>query len=699
MDTPTNPPTLAVDTSSIGHQNERSLPGHALTARAIGCGIILGSAVCFANTYFGLQAGIVNAMPMQSALLGFALFRAIQHRLSKSLSPKETTTIEIVAGALGLAPFTSGFTAFIPALEFYTTSKEGGPVKLSTTQLILWSIATCGLGIVVAAPFRHLFIIREKLRFPSATATGTLIGLLFGDETIISRANQEEKAKKNTDTSPGGITPESSLAEHRNSSDRLHSVLFSDSDSSLGAPNVEVALRVLLLSLAFSSFFSLVAYFVPTLNRLPLFGFAAATKWLWAFDLSPAYFGYGIIIGPSTNAYTLLGAIIGWGILSPLAKHRGWAPGPVKDWDNGSRGWILWVGMGLILGDSLIGLSWFIFKPFALEMWRQARSRALQRSSQEERDRSAREPLLEEDSLPPHSHSTEGSVQTSDSSWPKSSRITSPLIVLSGIVVLLACFLSLLLGFRKLVAPIASVVAVLLVIPASFVSMRSLGETDYGASLAIGRVAQLLIGLMVPSSHSNYMSANLLLSGLVESGASQASQHMGGQKTAYITDTAPRAVFYGQMIGSLIGTLIATLAYRLYTTFQEFPNKKFDVPDAHVWLVAARFIHQQGLPDKALGFSIASFVVGSGLSVLRIVGRPYWWCKLVPSGVAMAIGMYVVPAITLPRALGSLILVVCQKVYGVKYFVLLCCATGLILGQGLFSVVSIVMGIIFTPRK
>lgn len=52
----------------------------------------------------------------------------------------------------------------------------------------------------------------------------------------------------------------------------------------------------------------------------------------------------------------LVGAIVGWGILSPVAKHKGWAPGPVNDWDNGSRGWIVWVGMGLILGDSAIGL-------------------------------------------------------------------------------------------------------------------------------------------------------------------------------------------------------------------------------------------------------------------------------------------------------------------------------------------------------
>jgi len=153
-----------------------------------------------------------------------------------------------------------------------------------------------------------------------------------------------------------------------------------------------------------------------------------------------------------------------------------------------------------------------------------------------------------------------------------------------------------------------------------------------------GRISQLIIALLVPASRSKYMSANLLLGGFVESGASQAAQHMGGQKTAYMTETAPRAVFYGQIIGSFVGTLIATLAYRLYTSVQTFPSKEFDIPDAHMWLVAARFIHQQGLPPRALDFSIAAFVIGAGLSVLRIMGQRYWWRKFIPSGVAMAIG-------------------------------------------------------------
>ena len=225
--------------------------GEALTFRAVLCAIILGSVVCFTNTYLGLQAGTVNAMPMQTALLGFAIFRSIQHHISKSLSPEETTVIEIIAGALGLAPFTAGFTGPIPALEFLTTPLENGPKRFSATQLILWSMATCALGTVIAVPFRRLFILRECLRYPSATATGTLIGGLFGKEMIIARAQQS--ASRPAESHPLGVDTDSDLPEAA-SQDRtdpgVSDHLNTDSPYEIG-----YAVNVLLVSLSGSVLF------------------------------------------------------------------------------------------------------------------------------------------------------------------------------------------------------------------------------------------------------------------------------------------------------------------------------------------------------------------------------------------------------------------------------------------------------------
>ena len=50
----------------------------------------------------------------------------------------------------------------------------------------------------------------------------------------------------------------------------------------------------------------------------------------------------------------------GFGILGPHARSQGWAPGPISDWKNGATGWILWISLAIMLGDSLTSLSLLI---------------------------------------------------------------------------------------------------------------------------------------------------------------------------------------------------------------------------------------------------------------------------------------------------------------------------------------------------
>lgn len=48
--------------------------------------------------------------------------------------------------------------------------------------------------------------------------------------------------------------------------------------------------------------------------------------------------------------------LVGWGILSPISKRAGWAPGPVGDMTSGARGWILWVSLSIMCADSVVSL-------------------------------------------------------------------------------------------------------------------------------------------------------------------------------------------------------------------------------------------------------------------------------------------------------------------------------------------------------
>jgi uncharacterized oligopeptide transporter (OPT) family protein len=49
----------------------------------------------------------------------------------------------------------------------------------------------------------------------------------------------------------------------------------------------------------------------------------------------------GVIMGFPVTLSMTAGMFVGWGILSPLSKHLGWAPGPVSSSTDGARGWIV----------------------------------------------------------------------------------------------------------------------------------------------------------------------------------------------------------------------------------------------------------------------------------------------------------------------------------------------------------------------
>ena len=116
-------------------------------------------------------------------------------------------------------------------------------------------------------------------------------------------------------------------------------------------------LRLLLVCFLISGLFTLATYFFPAIRDVPIFGPTASATWLWTFNPSLAYIGQGVIMGPATTMHMLLGAIVGWAILSPLAKYRGWAPGPIEDWETGSKGWIVWISIAIMLADGIVSLS------------------------------------------------------------------------------------------------------------------------------------------------------------------------------------------------------------------------------------------------------------------------------------------------------------------------------------------------------
>jgi uncharacterized oligopeptide transporter (OPT) family protein len=112
------------------------------------------------NVYFGLQTGWVSMMSLQSALLGFAIFKTLPFILPKftytPFTPQENVILQTVAVATGTMPLAAGLVGIIPALEMMSQREDGQPpVVLGFGGLIMWCMAVAFFGYVATD---HLYM-------------------------------------------------------------------------------------------------------------------------------------------------------------------------------------------------------------------------------------------------------------------------------------------------------------------------------------------------------------------------------------------------------------------------------------------------------------------------------------------------------------------------------------------------------------
>lgn len=194
---------------------EQADQGQNFTVRGVVVGLAIGVIICFSNMYFGLQTGWVSGMAMPSALIGFAVFKSIARYIDYPFTPVENVLVQTVAGALGTMPLGCGFVGVMPALNYLLKPEENGPLVLGTGKLIIWSLGICFFGVVLAVPLRKEVIIREKLKFPSGTATALMIGVLHEStddaENIRQTSGLDTVGRRSQDelrsSSLSGVTP------------------------------------------------------------------------------------------------------------------------------------------------------------------------------------------------------------------------------------------------------------------------------------------------------------------------------------------------------------------------------------------------------------------------------------------------------------------------------------------------------------
>ncbi|KAM9885699.1 OPT oligopeptide transporter [Verticillium dahliae] len=686
--------------------------GHSFTFRGVAVGLAVGLVICFSNMYFGLQTGWVSTMTMPASLMGFGLFRSFARHLSFPFSPVENVLVQTVAGSMAIMPLGCGFVGVLPAMNYLLTPEEQGPITLEAWKLIVWSLGLCYFGVVFAVPLRRQVIIRERLRFPSGFSTAVLIGVLHGKDKPATSSEVDSPAA-------GGFASLVPPADDETDD------ASEDASSTTWVENV----RLLAICFVVSGVYTLCTFFFPSIRNIPIFGTAIAQSWLWTLNPSPAYIGQGIIMGPETTLHMLLGALVGWGVLSPLAKSRGWAPGAVGDWETGSKGWILWTSLAIMLADAVVNLAHLIVRSLFSRLdtnkpsvtlrsslrrvwsWAKGSPRQYSRrySALQSEDYDDNDPLPGQNTPSESPGSGDGSrdrlipVGEDVEDAPPDQQVGGKTVTVGLFASIVLCVVAVRIVFGNLVPLYANVAAVLLALVLSIMGVRALGETDLNPVSGISKLAQLFFAIIIPQSHKTSVLINLVAGAVSEAGALQAGELMQDLKTGHLLGAEPQAQFYGQIIGATAGAVVSAFVYRLYTAVYPIPGSLLQVPTAYVWIFTARLVTGEGLPNMAREWATGFSIVFAITTTIRAAVSPdKGWRPFIPGGIAVAVGMYNVPSFTLARALGGLLNWYWSSGrfgsgQGRSKTSLIVLASGFILGEGFLSVVNLILQTLSTP--
>ena len=98
-----------------------------------------------------MRIGWVSMMSLQSALLGFAIFRLLPTFLptffKAPFTPQENVILQTTAVATGTMPLAAGLVGIIPALGMMTQEEDGRDgIQLGYGSLVLWCLAVAFFG-------------------------------------------------------------------------------------------------------------------------------------------------------------------------------------------------------------------------------------------------------------------------------------------------------------------------------------------------------------------------------------------------------------------------------------------------------------------------------------------------------------------------------------------------------------------------
>ena len=311
----------------------------------------------------------------------------------------------------------------------------------------------------------------------------------------------------------------------------------------------------------------------------------------------------GAIMGLRVAASMLVGSVLCYGFIGPILVERGIAqPGY-----RGIVSWVLWPATAMMVASGLLSfaLKWRTVLRACGGLGRMVGSGAADRD----------DPLARVE-VP--------------SSW-----------FLAGTLVAgTACVI---LGHRLFgITWWMGILAVLVTFFLSIVAARATGETDITPIGAMGKITQLLYGVVAPQN----ITTNLMTASITSGAASHAADLLTDLKSGYLLGGNPRKQTLSQLCGVVAGTLVSVPAYLFVV--QRAPDRlgteALPAPSAKIWAGVAELLAKgvDALPAGALTAIGVGVAIGVVLTLLEEFG-PRAWRPWLPSTTGLGIAG-VIPA-------------------------------------------------------
>ncbi|KAF6825107.1 oligopeptide transporter [Colletotrichum plurivorum] len=668
-----------------------------LTFRAVLTGVVLGSLVNASNVYLGtweptpvaisLKTGFSFTATMFGAIFGYAIVQMLAKMapnmplIGGRFGPQENSIIQ--AAATGAGGMSGLFVAGLPAM--YQLGLMSDNPRDDFPRILTITVVCAFFGLFAAVPLRKFFIInvaRElNLVFPTPTATAMTIRSMHA---VGSGAVDAVKKIKTLGYCFIGAL--------------VHIIVSQYADG------------ILHYWYIFNWFYIWSGYSNWALN---------INNWGWYIQLTPAFFGSGMLVGLNAAFSWWGGTFLAWGLIGPLLVKYGLAVGVQlypedEKWSDivsfssmvvpesgdfvpSPRYWFLWPGVMVLVCYSMVEFILHIGvlidgAKFAFREGARSINNRLQASGKSneflaKQAAKADSGNLVEDFAPP-------SQQVPVYVWALGT-------VVFTAVAMIVCHVQF--HMNAGLAILSCILGLLF----AFLSIHGGAVTDCTPLTASAKASQLVFGGITSGQGMDPKPAqriNLIAGGIASGTADVATALVSDFRVGFLLRTPPHLQFYAQGIGAIVSVFLAPGVFVLFMAaypciWHELePQEKcpFTAPSVLAWKAVAQAVTMPQLPitRSCAIFTIVMGIVCALQAVLKnfyLVGDRAKYREYLPNWMAIGVAWVLGPDSGYANAiLFGAITAWWWRKYFPQNFEVHCfaAAAGLIAGEGFGGVIN-----------